>query len=80
MFMSRFDQILFCNLFFNIYFLNVISSVIPAHTLLTFSVLVYITYMEGTVSQILVLGPSFHFMTKKGKLFEIIFNNIFNFA
>ena len=36
--------------------------------------------MEGTVSQIFILGPSFYFMTKNGKLFDIIFNNIFNIA
>ena len=27
------------------------------------------THLEGTVSQIFYLGPSFYFMTKKGKHF-----------
>ena len=31
------------------------------------------TYMEGTVSQILDMGPNFYFMIKNGKLFENIF-------
>ena len=71
MFLSGFDEI---------YFLNVIFSVIPAYTLLKCSVLVNDIYMEGTVSQILILGPSFYFMTKNRKLFDIILNNIFNIA
>ena len=36
--------------------------------------------MEGTLSQILILGPSFYFMTKNGKLCDIIFNKIFDIA
>ena len=36
--------------------------------------------MEETLSHTLILGPSFYFMTKNGKLFDIIFNNIFNIA
>ena len=33
--------------------------------------------LEGTVSQILYLGLSFHFMTKNGKLFVFFVNLIF---
>ena len=44
------------------------------------SVLVNNIHMERMVSQILILGPSFYFMTKNGKLFDIIFNIIFNIA
>ena len=35
-------------------------------------------YMEGTVSQISILGSSFYFVTKNGKPFDIFFKNIFN--
>ena len=31
-------------------------------------------HLEGTVSQIFYLGPSFYFMTKNGKLFAIFYN------
>ena len=31
------------------------------------------TYMEGTVSQIFDIGPSFYFVIKNGKLFVIAF-------
>ena len=31
------------------------------------------TQMEGTVSQICDIAPSFYFMIKKGKLFVIVF-------
>ena len=31
------------------------------------------THREGTVSQIFDIGPSFDFMIKNGKLFEIVF-------
>ena len=34
--------------------------------------------MEGTVSHILILGSSFYFVTKYGKLFDNFFNNIFD--
>ena len=34
---------------------------------------VYNTQMEGTVSQISYIGPSFDFMIKNGKLFVIVF-------
>ena len=33
--------------------------------------------LEGTVSQIFYLGPSFYFMTKNGKLFVFFENLIF---
>ena len=32
------------------------------------------THMEGTVSQIFDIGPSFYFMIKNGKLFVIVFD------
>ena len=76
LFISGFDIIYI----FNMYFFNVIFSVIPSYTLLKCSVLVNNIYMEGEVSQILILSPSFYFMTKSEKLFDIIFNNIFNIA
>ena len=31
------------------------------------------THMEGTVSQMCYIGPSFDFMIKNGKLFVIVF-------
>ena len=34
-------------------------------------------HLEGTVSQILDLGPTFYFMAKNGKLFTIFCNLIF---
>ena len=46
-------------------------------SLLKFSVLVNNIYMEGTVSQILIVGPSFYFMTKKGN-FLTLFSTIFS--
>ena len=60
--------------------MSVIFSIIPAYTLLKISALVNNIYMKGMVSQILILGPSSYFMTKNGKLFDIIFNNISNIA
>ena len=38
-----------------------------------FSPVVNNTLMEGTVSQIFYIGPSFYFMIKNGKLFVIAF-------
>ena len=35
------------------------------------------THMEGTVSQICYIGPSFYFMIKNGKLFVIVFFDIY---
>ena len=35
-------------------------------TKLKFSVSIYKVLCKGSVSQIVVVGPSFHFMTKKG--------------
>ena len=46
-------------------FLNLDSSFNIKHTLLTFSVVVLGITMEGTVSQIFYLGPSFCFMYEK---------------
>ena len=34
--------------------------------------------MERTVSQIFVLGSSFYFVTKNGKVLNIFLNNIFD--
>ena len=80
MFMSEFYKIYFFKRFFNIYFLNVIFSVIPPYTSSICFLLVNNVYIEGKVSQIFIVGPSFYFMTKNGKSFDIIFNNIFNIA
>ena len=49
-------------LFFSIIFFNVDSSFNIKDTLLKFSVVVLGITMEGTVSQIFYLGPSFCFM------------------
>ena len=38
---------------------------------------VYNTQMEGTVSQISSIGPSFDFMIKNGKLVVIVFFDIY---
>ena len=39
-----------------------------------FSPVVNNTLMEGTVSQIFHIGPSFYFMIKNGELFVIVFS------
>ena len=40
---------------------------------MNFSPVVNNTLMEGTVSQIFYIGPSFYVMIKNGKLFVIVF-------
>ena len=41
---------------------------------LYFCILIDNIHLEGTVSQIFNLGPSFYFMSKNGKLFVIFCN------
>ena len=57
------------NLNFDNYFLNVIFPKTLAYIGFKFCLHVLQTYLEGTVSQNLYLGPNFHFMTKIGKHF-----------
>ena len=69
----------FINWLFNIYLLNVIFSVIPSYTLMKCSVLVNNIHMEETVSQILILCPSFFLWQKMGNLltlFSILFTTL----
>ena len=44
---------------------------------LGFSVYILKVLLEGRVSQILYLGPSFHFMAKNGQLFVFFMQNNF---
>ena len=44
---------------------------------LKFSVCILKVLVEGSVSQIFYLGPSFYLMTKNGQLFVIFFNTNF---
>ena len=62
----------FCNYFFN---LNISKTM--AYTEFKLCVLILHTHPEGTVSQILYLGLSFHFMSKIGKLFAKFLKIIF---
>ena len=54
---------------FDNYFLNVIFSKTIGYRGFKFCLHVLQTHLEGTVSQIFYLGPSFYFMTKIGKHF-----------
>ena len=65
------------NVFFDKYFFNVIFSIIKAFTDFKLCLLILHTHLEGTVSQILYLGPSFYFMTKIGKHFINFVNIIY---
>ena len=59
-------KLLISNLFFDFYFLNMDIS-LNIHTLvITFYTGVLNIPLEETVSQILYLGPGFHFMIKNG--------------
>ena len=49
--------------FLTFYFLNVATSVIPTCIAIRFKPHVNVVCMEGTVSQIFNLDPSFYFMT-----------------
>ena len=55
------------NEIFNNYFLKVNFSITKAYTDFTFCLLSLHTHMEGVVSQIFYLYPSFYFMKKMGK-------------
>ena len=52
------------NVISNNYFLNVNFSITRAYTAFKLYLLSVHTHLEGTVSQIFYLGPSFLFMTK----------------
>ena len=57
------------NVIFDNNFLNVNFSITRAYTAFRFCLLSVHTHLEGTVSQISYLGPSFYFMKKIGKHF-----------
>ena len=65
------------NYFFTNMFLNLNISITMAYTELKFCFPIVHTHSEGTVSLILDLGLSFHFMPKIGKLFVKFLNIIF---
>ena len=65
------------NLIFDKYFFNVNSSIIKTYTDFKFCLLSLHTHLEGTMSQISHLGPSFYFMVKIGKHFINFVNIIF---
>ena len=67
-----FLDIVFKPIFFNFYFLKVDISVIASYQLPKFAPPVNIMRMEGSVSQIFQLGPSFYFMTKIGSNYLIM--------
>ena len=71
------QNILIKNLFFHFYFLNQVFY----FTIMSLSLLLWYLidnmHLEGTVSQIFYVGPSFNFMTKNGKHFAIFCNYIF---
>ena len=52
---------------FDYYFLNVIFSMTISYAGFKFCLHVLQTHLEGTMSQISYLGPSFYFMPKIGK-------------
>ena len=58
-------------------FLNVIFSKTIAYIGLKFGLHILRTHLEGTVTQICFVGPSFYFMTKIGKHFESFRKSIF---
>ena len=63
---------------FHFYFLNIDISVTIYITELKFSVWILKVLVEGSVSQFLFLGPSYHLMTKKtGNFFSFFCNTIF---
>ena len=53
--------------------MNVNISIAPVWVAMEFSPVVDIIQIEGTVSQICYMWPSFYFMIKNGKLFVIVF-------
>ena len=55
------------NVIFDNYFLNVDFSITKAYTAFKFILLSLHIHLEGTVSQIFNLGPSFYFMAEIGK-------------
>ena len=72
-----FQKILIKNLFFHFYFLNPDFKLTIISTTLQLCSLLDNVYLEGTVSQIFYIGPSFYFLAKKGKHFAIFCNLIF---
>ena len=67
---NKSKSVIFDNQFLNVYF-----SITKAYTDFKFRLPSLHIYLEGTVSQIFNLGPSFYFMTKIGK-HSIIFLKI----
>ena len=65
------------NLNFDNYFFNVIFSKTIAYIGFKFCLGILQTHIEGTMSQIFHLGPSFYFMTKIGKHFTNFRKNFF---
>ena len=57
------------NVIFDKYFSNVNFSITIVYTAFKFCLLSLHTHLEGTVSQIFDLSPSFYFMAKIGKHF-----------
>ena len=57
------------NLIFDKYFLNVDFLITRAYTGFIFCLISLHIHLEGTVSQIFYLGPSFYFIAKNGKHF-----------
>ena len=55
------------NVIFDNQFLNVYFSITKAYTDIKFRLPSLHIHLEGTLSQIFNLGPSFHFVTKIGK-------------
>ena len=62
-------------MFLNIFsqFLNLHISIVPVSAFMKFLPVVNNIQMEGPLSQIFDIGPSFYFMIKNGKLFVIVF-------
>ena len=65
------------DIFFDFYFLKRDFLFTIMSSALKLSELVDNIHLEGTVSQVFDLGPTFYFMSKNGKLFTIICNLIF---
>ena len=58
------------NSLFFLYFLNKDISVNIPCKFLKFCIHIYGSHIEGTVSQIVYIGPSFHFMQSRKKSFK----------
>ena len=66
---------MFSNIF-HIFFFNVIISIASVCLSLQFLPAVDNVHMEGAVSQIFDIGPTFYFMLKNKKLFVTIFLSV----